>query len=165
MIPSGLKPPEQSTFRDAVPAKVSPKDFPSRLPFVTDQECSFAESEDVAVCIWPLTSEEHEAEEPDTNRGERHSPSPGTAAHAPHAVADLLAPDPRRVDSLGTLFSRVVKAAEEVGWQRDTEPGRLFPPGARLATLTRGGLSLMLMASLTPWAAAVTAWCYREPAA
>ncbi len=52
MFPKHLKAPAQTDFHDAPPSTVPPDDFPSRIPFLTDAASSYAQTEEMAICVW-----------------------------------------------------------------------------------------------------------------
>ena len=167
MFPPGLKAPDPDTFREALPSDAHPADYPSRLPFVANQAMSYAESEDIASCVWPVLP-----------AGERPAPRPKGPPGPPglrgavtgvldaiDAVAGFLKPDPAAKAILDDLFDRVIAAAAQSGWTLKVAAPAPFPLGSRHATLTRPGERMEIMAVLTPLESAVTASSFADSAA
>jgi len=167
MFPPGLKAPDPDTFREALPSDARPADYPSRLPFVVNQSMSYAESEDIATCVWPVLP----AGERPAQRAKRTPGPPGLRGAVTgvldliDAAAGFLSPDPAAKAVLDDLFDRVLAAAAQTGWALKVAAPAPFPPGSRHATLTRPGERMEIMAVLTPLDSAVTASSFAESAA
>ena len=167
MFPPGLKAPPPDAFRAAPPTDTPPADFPSRLPFVVNQAMSYAESEDLASCIWPaLAAGAHPGEA--SKQAVRPKGVRGAVVgvlDAIDTVVEFVNPDPDTKAVLGDLFERVLAAAAQSGWTLKVSAPAPFPPGSRHATLTRPGERMEVMAVLTPFESAVTASSFTDSAA
>jgi hypothetical protein len=167
MFPPGLKGPQPSDFRDALPSDARPANYPSRLPFVVNQAMSYAESEDLASCIWPALSvgERPVAEAKRTPRPPGFRGAVTGVLDAIDTAVDFLKPDPATKAILDDLFERVLAAAAQSGWTLKMSAPAPFPPGSRHATLTRPGERMEIMGVLTPFESAVTASSFADSAA
>ena len=167
MFPPGLKGPHAADFREAPPSATAPADYPARLPFVSNQAMSFAETDDLASCIWPaLPVGQLHADKPD--RPVRPTGLRGAVTGALDFIdlaVGTLTPDPVTKALVDDLLERVLVAAEAAGWTLNENAATPFPPGSRHASLSRPGSRLQVMAVVSPTESAVTAWSFADSAA
>ena len=167
MFPPGLKGPAPTEFREAPPSDLPPAEYPSRLPFVIGQSVSYAESEDLAICTWPVLP-----------AGDHPAPTAGPLARPQglrgavtgilegiDAIVGVLMPDPATKAPLDSLFERVLESAAASGWTLQQSAAAPFPLGSRHATLVRRGARLQVMAVITPSESVVSAWSFADSAA
>lgn len=166
MFPPGLKGPELADFRDAPPSEAPPADYPSRLPFLSNQAVSYAESEDMAGGVWPVLPAGQAAPDKSTR-----APRPPGLRGAVTGLLDgvdmavaMLQPDPAAKAQLDDLFERVLAAAAGSGWTLEEAAPMPIPVGSRHAALRRAGDRLRLLGALTPKGSSIVAWAFRDQA-
>lgn len=170
MFPKGLQPPEKESFRSHSGSAARPDDFPTRLPFVPNEPCEYAETESVALCAWELgtlTPEQRDALRAnasqlgaDVLKGVPTNPD-GLKAR----WLDLVTAPPNALARLESLLQALTTVALAEGWQPDDAQKFRFPPGSRYLRFTRQGQVLLAISIPLSFMQGLSVWAFAEQAA
>ena len=170
MFPKGLQPPKKESFRSHSGSAARPLDFPTRLPFVPNEPCEYAESESVALCTWQLgtpTPEQRAALRANAIQLGRdalestHTNQDGLKER----WLDLMTAPPNALARLESLLQALTAVALAEGWRSADARKITFPPGSRYLRFTRHGQVLLAMSQPLSFVQGLSVWVFAEQAA